>query len=305
MRLGALDIGSNTGHLMVADIADDGRLTRVAKFAERLRLIEYLNEDQALSSQGVARLVDFLRAANTFDIESGCDLVLPFATSTIRDATNSADVVAYVAAEVGVDLRLLSGEEEAVLTYRAASEWAAERNSTRRVGVFDIGGGSLEIGVGTGEQPSAAASVPLGSTRATREWFDKGRSADDFSAHARDVLAELAESLVADGPVDRALATSATFRSLAKACGDRELLGREALRKLVNQLAGMPPQEVADLPGVSSSKAPYLAAGALVAEAVMDVFDIECLEICPWAVREGVLLAHVDDLRGQRSGPAF
>jgi exopolyphosphatase/guanosine-5'-triphosphate,3'-diphosphate pyrophosphatase len=107
------------------------------------------------------------------------------------------------------------------------------------------------------------------------------------------------------GEPDQVVATSKTFRSLARVTGAassaegpyvRRMLGREAVADLVSKLSGMDAAERARLPGVAAGRAPQLLAGAIVADAAMDLFEVESLDICPWALREGVILRRLDNL---------
>jgi exopolyphosphatase/guanosine-5'-triphosphate,3'-diphosphate pyrophosphatase len=173
--------------------------------------------------------------------------------------------------------------------------------------VFDIGGGSLEIAVGSDEAPDVAQSLPLGAARLTREHLSKGLDQDAVRTLRRTIRAGIAQEA---GAVTRALpdhsvATSKTFRSLARICGSapaadgplvRRVLDATALREMIPKLLEMSADEVAELPGVSSSRAHQIVAGALVAEAVLDLFDLPELEICPWALREGIILERLDQI---------
>ncbi len=202
---------------------------------------------------------------------------------------------------------MLSGEDEARLTFLAARRWFGW--SAGRLLVLDIGGGSLEIAYGLDEDPDAAVSLPLGAGRLTAGWLPGDPpDADDVRALRRHVRAEIArvvERVQPYGTPDHVVGTSKTFRQLARIAGaarsaeglyvQRELT-RTALEEWVPRLAGMPAAERAGLPGVSEGARAAAAGGALVAEAAMDLFGVETLEICPWALREGVILRRLDHL---------
>lgn len=303
MRLGVLDIGSNTGHLLIVDAYRGGPPVPAHSFKEPLRLAEHLDDDQRVTPDGIARLVKYVGQANSQAEDKGCDTILGFATSAIRDAINGEEVIAAVKDVTDVDLQVLPGEDEARLTFLAVRRWFGW--SAGRLAVFDIGGGSLELAVGADEEPEAAASVPLGAGRVTRELLEQGYTDHEVRVHARKQIAGVAGPLLRRGGFDRAVATSKTFRSLARACGAapsgdgpyvRRTLKLRDLGRLVNDLATMSLPEIADLPGVSSDRAHQIRAGAIVAEAAMDIFGADSLEICPWALREGVLIEYLDQL---------
>ncbi|MEV8456494.1 Ppx/GppA phosphatase family protein [Streptomyces sp. NPDC052095] len=307
MRLGVLDVGSNTVHLLVVDAHPGARPLPAHSHKAELRLAELLDEDGAISPEGVDRLVatvaDALQAAE----DKGCEDVLPFATSAVREASNADRVLARVREETGVDLAVLSGPEEARLTFLAARRWFGW--SSGRLLVLDIGGGSLEVAYGMDEEPDAAVSLPLGAGRLTAGWLP-GDPPDpaDVKALRRHVRAGIARSVgefTRLGRPDHVVATSKTFKQLARIAGAarsteglyvQRNLSRKALEEWVPRLATMTAEQRVGLPGVSEGRAGQLLAGALVAEGAMDLLGVEELEICPWALREGVILRRLDHL---------
>ncbi len=309
MRLGVLDIGSNTGHLLVVDAHDGSAPLPASSHKQRLRLAEHLDTDGSVSRSGIDALTAFTAEAVAVAEDKGCEEMLPFATSAVRDARNSEEVLAHVARETGVQIPVLSGEDEARLTFLAVRRWFGW--SAGRLAVFDIGGGSLEIAGGTSELPDVAWSLPLGAARLARSFFaQEPPDAEGLRVLRRTIRAEIARDaghLLRPGAPHRAAATSKTFRSLARICGaapsaDGPLVPRTLplaeLRARIPELVALEPAALAALPGVSSSRTHQIVPGALVAEACMDIFDLEALEICPWALREGVILERIDRLAG-------
>lgn len=307
MRLGVLDVGSNTVHLLVVDAHPGARPLPAHSHKAELRLAELLDADGAIGSEGIDRLIGVVRGALQAAEDKGCEDVLPFATSAVREAANVDEVLTRVAAETGVRLAVLTGDEEARLTFLAVRRWFGW--SAGRLLVLDIGGGSLEIAYGLDEEPDAAASLPLGAGRLTGGWLPGDPpDTEDVRALRRHVRAQIAR-VVGDfsrlGPPDHVVATSKTFKQLARLAGAARSaeglyvqrgLSRAALEEWVPKLAEMPTAERAELPGVSLGRAGQLVAGALVAEAAMDLFEVDELEICPWALREGVILRRLDHL---------
>jgi exopolyphosphatase / guanosine-5'-triphosphate,3'-diphosphate pyrophosphatase len=305
MRLGVLDIGSNTGHLLVVDARGGSAPMPAFSHKEPLRLAEHLDETGAVNDAGIAALTGFVASALEVADAKGCSEMTGFATSAVRDARNSDAVLEHVRARTGVDIEVLPGEDEARLTFLAVRRWFGW--SSGRLAVFDIGGGSLEIAVGSDEAPDVAQSLPLGAGRLTREHLAAGVDDDAVRRLRRTIRAGIAADAgaVTRSAPDHSVATSKTFRSLARICGAapsvegplvRRVLDAAVLRETVPKLLGMSPDEVAELPGVSPSRAHQVVAGALVAEAVMDLFDLAELEICPWALREGIILERLDQI---------
>lgn len=305
MRLGVLDIGSNTGHLLVVDAHGGAAPLPAYSHKQPLRLAEHLDSCGAVTDTGIDALTAFTAEALDVAEDKGCAEMLGFATSAVRDAINSDEVLEHVQERTGVRIEVLPGEDEARLTFLAVRRWFGW--SAGRLVVFDIGGGSLEIAAGSDEAPDVAWSLPLGAARLARTYLaDPHLDEDTVRTIRRDIRAQIARDaghVLRSGPPDKAAASSKTFRSLARICGAapsgdgplvQRLLPLDELREWIPKLVAMPPEELASLPGVSSSRAHQIVPGALVAEGVMDIFDLPALEICPWALREGVILERLD-----------
>ncbi|MFT4264972.1 MAG: Ppx/GppA phosphatase family protein [Nocardioides sp.] len=306
MRLGVLDIGSNTGHLLVVDAHGGAAPLPAYSFKQPLRLAEHLDESGDVTRAGIDALTDFVREAALVADEKGCAEVMAFATSAVRDATNSDRVLAHVEAQTGIGIGVLSGEDEARLTFLAVRRWFGW--SAGRLAVFDIGGGSLELAGGADEAPDVAWSLPLGAARLARTYLTSTPSDEELKALRRQIRADIARDaghLIRAGAPDKAVATSKTFRSIARITGAapsgegplvRRAIPLDALREWIPKLVTTSHDELSRLPGVSPSRAHQIVPGALVAEACMDIFDLAELEICPWALREGVILERLDHL---------
>jgi exopolyphosphatase/guanosine-5'-triphosphate,3'-diphosphate pyrophosphatase len=306
MRLGVLDVGSNTVHFLVVDAHQGGRPLPVFSHKAELHLGDSL-ENGKLSRSVAVRLRGFVAEALQIAEDKGVEELLAFATSAVRDASNGDNVLASVKSATGVDITVLPGPEEARLTFLAVRRWFGW--SSGKVLMLDIGGGSLEIAAGIDEVPDVTISLPLGAGRLTRDWLiGDPPSADEnrqLRRHVRAEIARRAGEVTRLGPADRAVATSKTFRQLARIAGAapsgegfyvRRVVSHGDVAELAKRLAAMSSSERGELPGVSRGRAPQLAAGALVADAAMDLFGLAELEICPWALREGVILRRIDAL---------
>ncbi|TQL66620.1 exopolyphosphatase/guanosine-5'-triphosphate,3'-diphosphate pyrophosphatase [Nocardioides albertanoniae] len=306
MRLGVLDIGSNTGHLLVVDAHGGAAPLPAYSFKQPLRLAEHLDEAGDVTEDGINALTAFTRESVEVAEEKGVAEMLAFATSAVRDAGNSQQVLDRVHAETGVEIEVLPGDDEARLTFLAVRRWFGW--SAGRLAVFDIGGGSLEIAAGLDEQPYVAWSLPLGAGRLARSYAGHRPLDDELPELRRTIRTSIAEDagkILRGGHPDMAVATSKTFRSLARICGAapsgdglrvRRQLQLDDLRRWIPKLLEMTLEELSDLPGVSASRAHQIVPGALVAEACLDIFDLPAFEICPWALREGLILDRLDHL---------
>ncbi|WP_306336442.1 Ppx/GppA phosphatase family protein [Streptomyces sp. KL118A] len=305
MRVGVVDVGSNTVRLVVAD-ADGQVPLPVHTVKRRLRLGEHLDDEGRLAEEPVRELVDAVRDVQEEAQRWGVVEPFAFCTSIVRDAPNRAEVLEAVEAGTGIRLRTLSGEAEAELTFLAARRWMGWRAGP--LVLFDIGGGSLEVAFGRSRLPDYAASLPLGARRLTRDLFD-GQDPpreEDLKAVRRQVrhqLRDVAARIRWEMP-HTAVATSRTFQQLARLCGaapgrygpfvERQL-GRVELGKALKELARLPAERRAQLPGISAARAGQCVAGAVVAHTAMKLTGIEEVTVCPWALREGILLRYIED----------
>jgi exopolyphosphatase/guanosine-5'-triphosphate,3'-diphosphate pyrophosphatase len=197
------------------------------------------------------------------------------------------------------------------MTFLAVRRWFGW--SAGRLLVLDIGGGSLEMAAGIDEEPDVALSLALGAGRLTRDFLKVDRFAQE--APARDLVETLMryvettlEPVVGrlhDTGWDRPVATSKTLRTLARLAGAapssagpraRRVLTRTGLKQVMTFIRYIPAARLAEMEGVSGGRAHQLLAGAIVAETAMRMLDIEELELCPWALREGVILRRLDVL---------
>ncbi|GAA0394872.1 Ppx/GppA phosphatase family protein [Microbispora corallina] len=315
MRLGVLDVGSNTVHLLVMDAHQGARPLPAFSHKEEMRLAEHIVDGDRLSGEGAARLARFVQEAMVIAEDKGVEDLVAFATSAVRDAVNGEEVLAQIKADTRVDIQVLSGDDEARLTFLAVRRWFGW--SYGRLLVVDIGGGSLEIASGIDEEPDVTASLPLGAGRLTRDWFTGDPPDPDevraLRRHARTQIARTVGVVTKYGRPDHVVATSKTFRQLARIAGAapssegpyvKRTLAHDDLTGWTNRLARMPVARRSELPGVSAGRAEQLLAGAVVADAAMDLFELPQLEICPWALREGMILRRLDVLPLSRSAVA-
>ena len=301
MRLGVLDVGSNTIHLQVMDAHPGARPTPATNFKVELRLTEYLDSDGSITTEGIKQLHEAVADAVKHANQNKTDEILAFATSAVRDAKNGPEIIQDINQKHQIDLQILTGDEEARMTFLAVRRWLGW--SAGKLLVLDIGGGSLEIASGIDENPEATISLPLGAARLTRDFL----SGDPYSSKSVKFLEEFVSSKLEDDlpailrshDANHFVATSKTFRTLARLSGhmfneNPKYLESANLKSMISKLADMTDKSRAELPGVSASRAQQIVAGGVVARAVMATLDIDRVEICPWALREGIVLRRLD-----------
>ena len=306
MRLGVLDIGSNTVHMLVVDAHYGARPAPAADDRSVVRLMKYLDDDNRVTDDGVAKLREAVSRAMLFAERFGAQEVIGMATSALREATNGPEVLAELNELAGIQLTVLSGKEEADLTFLAARRWHGW--GAGKLLVLDIGGGSFEVAYGQDENPEFAASVPLGAGRLTRQFLHDdpptSDQIDEMKDYIKAEMKPLADSLKQLPKPDHVVATSKTFRSLARLAGqrvavigpdERRRMSRSDLEDWVGRLAKIPAAARTELPGITPERTFQIVAGAEVALRAMKSLKLDRLDICPWAMREGAILNYLEN----------
>ncbi|UWF77909.1 MULTISPECIES: Ppx/GppA phosphatase family protein [Microbacterium] len=305
MRLGVLDIGSNTVHLLVADARPGGRPLGTTSDRTVVRLMRYLTPDGAIAEDGIRALEDAARRARTIADAERIDTLLATATSAVREARNGDEVIARIEAALGQPLQVLDGEEEAALTFLAVRRWFGW--SAGRLVLLDIGGGSFEFAGGSEELPEVAASAPLGAGRMTVQFLPDDPPGEAavarLRAHAATTLQPIAERFAALPSPDHVVGSSKAIRSLAQLVGypapgwpgsDRMLLPRASLGSWIPRLARIPASARQELPGITPDRSLQIVGAAVVLHVAMELLGVDELEVSPWALREGVLLRYIE-----------
>lgn len=314
MRLGVIDVGSNTVHLLIVD-AHPGA-SPVPYHSERsvLRLMRYLDRDGAITEEGQLLIIEAIKRAVDKVAEIGVDDLIATATSAIREASNGEAVLARAEREAGLRLQVLTGEDEARITMLAVRRWLGW--SAGEILLFDIGGGSFEIAQGSDEYPDVSLSLPLGAGRSTihflREDPPPPKAVSKLRAHARAVFTEARDTLFADRPKPtRVVGTSKTIRSLGRLIGgppdpktgELAPLHYAGLKEWEPTLREMPGTVREYLPGITPERGYQILAGAVVLRTAMKVFGVHTLTVSPWALREGIVLRYIDLLDGSGATP--
>ncbi|MGW1910121.1 Ppx/GppA phosphatase family protein [Streptomyces sp. NPDC002076] len=305
MRVSVLDAGSNTVRLVIADV-EGGVPLPVHTVKWKLRLSEHVGPDGTIADEAVERLVKAVGAAGATARRWHAAGPLAFATAVVRGAPNRQEVLRRVAAGTGIRMCTLPGETEAELTFLAARRWLGWHAGP--LAVLDIGGGSLEVAFGRGRLPDFAASLPLGARRLTQEYLTVQdppgpEELKELRRRIRHELRDVASRIRWERPRTAAV-SSRTFQQLARLCGaapgrygpfvQRQMRCRD-LHGAVRTLAALPVAERAQLPGISAPRAEQSLAGAVVGHTALKLMGLRGAVVCPWAIREGVLLRYIED----------
>ncbi len=305
MRLGVIDVGSNTVHLLVVDAHPGASPVPYHSERSTLRLMRYIDEAGNITDEGQQLLITAIRNAVNTVAQIGVDDQIATATSAIREATNGEEVLARIERETGTTLQVLSGEDEARITMLAVRRWLGW--SAGEILLFDIGGGSFEIAQGSDEYPDVSLSLPLGAGRTTINFLREDPPPADavlkLRRHAIRVFSEAREQLFADRPrPTRVVGTSKTIRSLGRliggpadpVTGELAPLHYAGLREWEPTLREMPGSVREYLPGITPERGYQILAGAIVLRTAMKVFEVDTMTVSPWALREGIVLRYID-----------
>ena len=312
-RLGVLDIGSNTVHMLIVDAAPGARPEPEASTKSTIRLMQYLKDDGSIKKAGIEALLSAVEKAMKLAEEYEITQLLVLATSALREAPNGGKILRKIEEAIGQPVTVLSGVDEARLTFLAARRWYGWAG---RLLVIDIGGGSLEVAMGSDEDPTVALSVPAGAGRVTREFLPESGVADDDDLEAaRKNIRKILEPMVKAFPKSKhpmhAVGTSKTIRSLARLAGavmrqpgrvDTSIMTIDQLEDWLPRLAAIAPDQRTALPGVTPERTYQIVGGGLVIDEIMKALDVKEIEICPWALREGAILRWLDQFGRTRLG---
>ena len=312
-RLGVLDIGSNTIHMLIVDAAPGARPEPEASTKRTVRLMKYLKEDGSIKKVGIDAILEAIDESMKLAEEYDITQLLAMATSALREAPNGNKVLRKIEERIGQGVTVLSGTDEARLTFLAARRWYGW--DAGRLLMLDIGGGSLEVAMGSDEEPTVALSVPAGAGRVTTRFLPEGTATpeelEEVRRQVRRILEPMVEAFPKSKHPNHAVGTSKTFRSLARLAGavlrqpgreDTMIMTREQLEDWIPRLAAIEPEQRVALPGITPERTMQIVGGAIVADEVMKALNIQEIEICPWALREGAILRWLDQFGRTRLG---
>jgi exopolyphosphatase / guanosine-5'-triphosphate,3'-diphosphate pyrophosphatase len=300
-RLAVIDLGSNSFRLVVfswGERGGHGWWRRTDEIHEAVRIGEGLDAAGELQPEPMERALETIELFAHFCRATRTDDVRPVATSAIRDASNRADFLRAARKRSGLDVEVLSPEEEARYGYLAVVN-----STTLADGVaLDLGGGSLQLTHVVGRQADDARSWPLGAVRMTERFVAgenvKRKQIKALRAHVTEELASAGWLRDAERDGARLAAIGGTVRNLAAAAeiaADKPsfgvqgfLLEREALDDLVERFAEMTPDERGEVPGIKPERGDLILAGALTVQTVMEIGGFDALEVTEAGLREGV-----------------
>jgi len=307
VKIAVLDLGSTSFHLSVVDASRDGRMERLLRRRETLHLAAAVARHGHLPDDLCDTAVRAVRMLRRAADDAGPDFILAVATSALRDAANGGGLIDRLEVAARCRIRVLTGHEEARLAYRAVRESTSLGDGP--LVVCDLGGGSLDVALGNGDDLMDDATFPLGASLLHASFVEKDpltqAECDAIADHVRSYVAEFAPSIAGVGSL-AAAATGGTARALGRlhanraglhpATGRNVVVPAASLFTMTSLLTSLSRAERLELPAVRARRVDVLPVGALVLSTLVESLDLGALALCEWGLREGVILEALEDL---------
>lgn len=306
MRIGALDLGSNSFHLLIVETRPDGSFVPLVREKEMLRLGDVVARNGLLTEEAIERACEVVRRFRTIAETQGVDELVAYGTAALREASNGPEVVDRIETESGVRIQVVNGIKEAQLVFEAVR--ASVLMEPAPVLCADLGGGSLELAVGDRHSLRYATSLRLGVGRLTAELVRSDPPTPKERARLRrrveEELAEVLPDILARAPM-QLIGSSGTFCALTRsatalrdgvvpASVNQLTVSTEEITALGETVFSLPAADRARLPGIDARRAELLPAGVVVAEVLLEVTGLEALTTSEWALREGMVLRTIN-----------
>ena len=300
-RIGVVDLGSNSGRLVVYDQYSPNLLDIVEDARVPLRLANELRDDGSLEDKALDRIIDTLRAFHAIALGAGAERVIVVGTAAMRDATNGADLRARVQQDVGVDVEIIDGLAEARYSFLGAIHGLPVWNGY----VLDIGGGSLELTHFRDRLGVASWMLPLGALRLTHQFLPSdpptGKEIRRLKQYVARRLAD--EGIQEANPGEVLVGTGGTIRNIAKMTRKQRPSPIQRLhgytvpfarvKRIASSLASVDLERRAGMAGLNSDRADSIVGGVVAAQVVMDALGFEEMLVSGEGLREGIAFSLV------------
>ena len=300
MRLAAIDIGTNSTKMTIADVSDDGVLTVVAEQSDVTRLGEGVDASKRLGDAAMSRTLDAIARFADEARRQGAETVLGAGTSALRDAANGSDFIAQAKARAEVDIQIITGDREAQLAYAAVrSDATLHIPADAFLLVFDIGGGSTELILGDADGVGRHKSLDIGAVRLTERFLHS----DPPTAYELNQAAQYARAAFDTFPLPdtpplvagiggTAVNIAAVTQGQAKPDPDAlhgATLARPDVATALNRFAHLPLAQRREIPGLEPKRADVIVAGALILDCLLTYFGADRFTLSARGLRYGLL----------------
>jgi len=319
LRLAAIDVGSNSIHMIVAQADADGGITTLWRLKEPVGLGRLSFPSRRLTADAMNRAITVLERFQKAAQQRQAEKIVAVATSAVREAENGGDLIERVRRQLGLYIRVVSARDEARLIYLAVRHAVPLRSQPHLM--IDIGGGSVEFIVGDDKQAALLESRKLGAARMTARFVKSDPISEEdhrqLVKHFDKELTPVMEQVEALHPV-KAIGTSGTLENLAAMCGSEphqngdkhghpQVIERARFEKLLAELLESRSKDRARIRGLDDQRKDQIIAGAVLVNELFRRLHLKRIEICPSALREGILLdylsRHLPDVAIRRQLP--
>lgn len=318
LRLAAIDVGSNSVHMVIAQADADGAITTLWRMKEMVGLGRMSFPSRKLSKESMDRAITALGRFQQAAQQRQCEKIIAVATSAVREAENGGDFIQRVKRELGMYVRVVSARDEARLIYSAVRH--AMKLGDRPHFIMDIGGGSVEFIVGDERRAVVLESRKLGASRMTAEFVKSDPISETdhqkLLKHYADQLDPLCKQILEQKPI-KAIGTSGTLESIATICGSEAeangnghgatVIERVDFERFLEKLLTSDSKKRASIRGLDDQRRDQILAGALLVNEVFQRLHLRRIQICSSALREGILLdylsRHVPEMTIRREVP--
>jgi exopolyphosphatase/guanosine-5'-triphosphate,3'-diphosphate pyrophosphatase len=308
LRLAAIDVGSNSIHMIIAQADPDGAVTTLWRMKEHVGLGRMSFPSHRLSSEAMDAAITTLARFKQIAHQRGAERVIAVATSAVREAINGGDLIDRSHRELRLTIRAISARDEAKFIYHAVRHTIPFDGHPHLV--IDIGGGSVEFIVGDEKKASVLESRKLGAARMTARYVKSDPiSKDDLRAlrkHYDSELSPVIEQIRKQDPI-AAIGTSGTLENIANMCGNPQVIERGAFDKLMGDLIDSDSKSRGKIKGLDDQRKDQIVAGAVLVGEIFERLNLKEITLCPAALREGILLdylhKHTPELEIRRDIP--
>ena len=318
MRMAAIDVGTNSIHMIVAEADVNGGLTTLWRMKEMVGLGRASFPSRVIPREAIDRAVAIMARFVQAAQQRQCEKIVAVATSAVREAANGGDVLERIARQVGLHVRVINGREEARLIYLGVRHAMSLNGVSGPSLIVDIGGGSVEFIVGDHRRSLLLESRKLGASRMTAAFVNSDPISDEDRAaltnHYNKELGPLCEQVLALKPV-RAIGTSGTLENLALLCcpkptngdGKPRVIERVTFEKTLDDLVRSNSRQRGEMPGLDEGRRDQIVAGALLVDELFRRLKLRRIQMCSAALREGILVdylsRHLPDLAIRQQVP--
>ncbi|MBA3443067.1 MAG: Ppx/GppA family phosphatase [Pyrinomonadaceae bacterium] len=320
MKLAAIDVGSNSIKLVVVEATSENSIALLAREKQVVRLGRGTLREHYLAPAAINRAAETIKQFRSTAEAHNADRVIAIATASVREASNAAEFIEEVERQTGVRVEVLSGIEEARLIGLAAWHGCGEGHCASLINI-DIGGGSTELSLVQNGTPAYLSSLKLGAVGFTERFLAsdpvKAKELRALQEEIRGALERPTRELRSTKGAEwqEATGTSGTIIAIGEALALRRPRATDAkavppasgteitldgLERLNKELAGLSVAERRRVPGISQQRAEIIIAGGQILEGVMRALDIQGLRVCEWALREGVIIDHLQEMNAEQ-----